>query len=84
VELSHGLPFALSDLIGKPVCNSSGRSLGRVFELRAHWEDGCVVIDELLVGRGSLLKRLRGPGVNARGVRWENVVEVGERIVVHA
>jgi sporulation protein YlmC with PRC-barrel domain len=78
------LPFALSDLIGKPVCDSSGRSLGRAFELRAHWEDDCVVIDELLIGRGSLLKRLRGPGAGARGVRWEKVVEVGERIVVHA
>jgi sporulation protein YlmC with PRC-barrel domain len=84
VELSRGLPFVLSELIGKPVCDSSGRSLGRAFELRAHWEDGCVVIDELLLGRGSLLKRLRGPGASARGVRWENVVEVGERIVVHA
>lgn len=84
MELSRGLPFALSDLIGKPVCDSSGHPLGRVFELRAHWEDGCVVIDELLVGRGSLLKRLRGPGAGARAVRWEGVVEVGERIVVHA
>jgi sporulation protein YlmC with PRC-barrel domain len=83
VELSRELPFALSDLIGKSVCDSSGRSLGRAFELRAHWEDGRVVIDELLVGRGSLLKRLRGPSADARGVRWENVVEVGERIVVH-
>ena len=45
-------------------------------------EDGRIVIDELLVGRGSLLKRLRGPDASARGVRWESVVEVGERIVV--
>jgi len=82
VELS-GTPFALSDLIGKTVCNSSGRRLGRAFEVRAHWEDGDrIVIDELLVGRGSLLKRLRGPDAGARGVRWENVIEVGERIVV--
>lgn len=83
MELSRGLPFALSDLIGKPVCNSSGRRLGRAFEVRAHWEDGDrIIIDELLVGRGSLLKRLRGPDASARGVRWENVIEVGERIVV--
>jgi hypothetical protein len=39
-------------------------------------------IDEILVGRGSLLKRLRGPDARARGVHWENVIEVGERIVV--
>jgi sporulation protein YlmC with PRC-barrel domain len=83
VELSSE-PFALSDLIGKPVCDSSGRRLGRAFEVRAHWEDDDVVIDEILVGRGSLLKRLRGPGAEARGIRWESVIEVGERIVVHA
>jgi sporulation protein YlmC with PRC-barrel domain len=84
VELNDP-PFALSDLIGKPVYDSSGRRLGRAFEVRAHWEsDDRVVIDELLIGRGSLLKRLRGPDANARGVRWESVVEVGERIVVSA
>jgi sporulation protein YlmC with PRC-barrel domain len=82
VELT-GEPFALSDLIGKPVCDSSGRRLGRAFEVRAHWEDGRIAIDEILVGRGALLKRLRGPEGRAAGVRWENVVEVGERIVVH-
>jgi sporulation protein YlmC with PRC-barrel domain len=82
VELSEA-PFALSDLIGRPVCDSSGRRLGRAFELRAHWEDGDrIVIDEVLVGRGALLKRLRGPSAKARGVRWESVVEVGEQIVV--
>jgi sporulation protein YlmC with PRC-barrel domain len=81
VELSRE-PFALSDLIGRPVCDSSGRRLGRAFELRAHWEGDRIVIDELLVGRGALLKRLRGPAVDARGVRWENVIEAGERIVV--
>jgi sporulation protein YlmC with PRC-barrel domain len=81
VELS-GEPFALSDLIGRPVCDSSGRRLGRAFEVRAHWQDGGIVIDELLLGRGSLLKRLRGPTAAARGVRWESVIEVGEQIVV--
>jgi sporulation protein YlmC with PRC-barrel domain len=81
VELS-GAPFALSDLLGKPVCDGSGRRLGRAFEVRAHWEDGGIVVDELLVGRGALLKRLRGPQGGAAGVRWENVIEVGERIVV--
>ena len=79
----NGTPFALSDLIGKPVCDGSGRRLGRVFEIRAHWEDGDrIAFDEILVGRGSLLKRLRGPSASARGFRWENVIEVGERIVV--
>jgi sporulation protein YlmC with PRC-barrel domain len=81
VELSSER-FALSDLIGKPVYDSSGRRLGRAFEARARWEDGRIAIEEILVGRGSLLKRLRGPGVGDRGFSWENVVEVGERIVV--
>jgi sporulation protein YlmC with PRC-barrel domain len=83
LELSRE-PFALSDLIGKPVCDSSGRRLGRAFEVRGHWEDDRIAIDEILFGRGSLLKRLRGPEASARGVRWENVVELGERIVVRA
>jgi sporulation protein YlmC with PRC-barrel domain len=74
--------FALSDLIGRPVCDVSGRSLGRAFELRAHWEGETVAIDEIMVGRGALMKRLRGPAASARGIAWENVVEVGERIVV--
>ena len=52
--------------------------------MRAHWEDDRILVDELLDGRGSLLKRLRGPAADARGIRWENVIEVGERIVVHA
>lgn len=81
MELSRE-PFALSDLIGRVVCDSSGRRLGRAFEVRAHWEEGAVVVDEILFGRGSLLKRLRGPGTSAEGVRWENVVEIGERLVV--
>jgi len=81
MELSRE-PFALSDVVGRPVYDSSGRRLGRAFEARAHWEDDRIVIDEILVGRGSLLKRLRGPGADARGIRWENVIETGERIVV--
>jgi sporulation protein YlmC with PRC-barrel domain len=83
VEL-NGEPFALSDLIGRPVCDGSGKRLGRAFELRAHWEENTIVVDEVLVGRGALLKRLRGPDAGAKGVRWESVVEVGERIVVRA
>jgi sporulation protein YlmC with PRC-barrel domain len=82
VELSDA-PFALSDLIGKPVYDGSDRRLGRVFEVRAHWEDGeRIVIDEILVGPGALLKRLRGPDAGARDVHWESVIDVGERIVI--
>jgi sporulation protein YlmC with PRC-barrel domain len=83
VELSRG-QASFSDLIGTPVRDSAGRRLGRVFELRAHWErDGSVVLDELLIGRRGLLRRLRGPGDGARGIPWEAVVELDEeRIVV--
>jgi sporulation protein YlmC with PRC-barrel domain len=77
-------PFPLSGLVGRPVYDGSGHRLGRAYELRAHWEDGVVVIDEVLVGRGALWKRLRGPSAEARGLRWESVTEVGERIVVRA
>lgn len=83
MELS-GEPFAVSDLIGRPVYDGSGRRLGRAYELRAHWEDGAIVVDEVLVGRGALWKRLRGPSARAEGLRWESVAEVGARIVVRA
>ena len=78
-------PRAFSSLVGRRVEDRSGRSLGRVFETRGHWErDGSVVLDELMVGRGAFWQRLRGPGAEARGIPWENVIEVGERIVVRA
>jgi sporulation protein YlmC with PRC-barrel domain len=81
VELGPG-PFGLSELIGKPVYDGSGRRLGRAYEVRAHWEGEGIVLDEILLGRGALMKRLRGPAAKARGIRWENVAEVGERIIV--
>jgi sporulation protein YlmC with PRC-barrel domain len=83
VELSPERSF-LSALVGREVRDQSGRGLGRVWEVRAHRErDGAIVFDELLVGRGALLKRLRGPGPDARGIPWQAVTEVSdERIVV--
>jgi sporulation protein YlmC with PRC-barrel domain len=76
--------FALSAVIGRPVRDQNGRSMGRVWEVRAHRErDGTIVFDELLVGRGAMLKRLRGPGPDARGIPWQAVMEVtADRIVV--
>jgi hypothetical protein len=82
MELSRD-PYALSDLVGIAVENASGRRLGRVWEARGHWErDGAIAIDGLLIGRRALLKRLRGPGPNAREVPWESVVEVEARRIV--
>jgi sporulation protein YlmC with PRC-barrel domain len=83
VELSAG-PQALSALIGTRVQDQGGRSLGRVLEVRAHWErDGSIVLDELMVGRRALRQRLRGPGADARGIPWGAVAETGtDRIVI--
>lgn len=75
-------PFAFSALIGRPVHDSSGRRLGRVFEVRGHHEGEAIVIDEIMVGPRGLLKRLRGPSASARPIPWEQVSEIGERIVV--
>lgn len=75
-------PRALSDLVGTPVEDGSGRKLGRVWELRGRREGAAVVIDELLIGRGGLLRRLRGPGPEARGIPWAAVIEIGERRIV--
>jgi sporulation protein YlmC with PRC-barrel domain len=84
VELSQ-CPGAFSELVGMRVRDQAGRSLGRVFEVRAHWEhDGTVVLDELMAGGRALWRRLRGPDPNAHGIAWANVVEIDdERITVH-
>jgi hypothetical protein len=82
VELSE--PQAFSALVGRKVVDQSGRPLGRIFEARAHPDrDGSLVIEELFIGRRALLERLRGPRHEARGVPWDNVVEIGaDRVVV--
>lgn len=82
MELRDDRPDAFSELIGRRVRDQNGRSLGRVYEARGHWEAGGIVIDELLIGRRALLRRLRGPGEDTRGVPWANVVEVSPEAVV--
>ena len=78
-------PWAFSQLIGLRVVDSAGRSLGHVFEARAHWERDTLVFDELLLGRRALLRRLRGPVQACRGIPWDAVAEVwSDRIVVNA
>lgn len=75
---------ALSDLLGLEVVDQSGRRLGRVYEAKAHWErDGSVVIDELILSRSGLRRRLRGPGGPERdSVPWEAVVDVRDENLV--
>jgi sporulation protein YlmC with PRC-barrel domain len=82
VELNG--PRGLSELLGRKVVDQSGRKLGRVYEAKAHWEGGAaVVIDELIVGRGGLRRRLRGPGgTKERAIPWEAVVELPDEQVV--
>ena len=83
MELSSQ-PGAVSDLIGLRVRDQSGRSLGRVHELRGRWEDGQIIVEELLIERRALLRRLRGPGPRARPVPWAAIVQIGaEELVVH-
>jgi sporulation protein YlmC with PRC-barrel domain len=75
---------ALSELLGRKVVDQSGRRLGRVREARGHWEGDAVVIDELILDRGGLRRRLRGPGgPEEQAIPWEQVVELdGETVVV--
>jgi sporulation protein YlmC with PRC-barrel domain len=83
VELNDR-PIAFSELIGLPVRDPNGRALGRIYEARGRWlQDGTISIDELLIGRRGVLKRLRGRGEGARGIPWTDVVEMdGDGVVV--
>jgi hypothetical protein len=83
VELNDA-PIGVAHLLGARVYDQRGRKLGRVHELRGHHVgDGSIVIDELLLGKGALLKRLRGPGPDAGGIPVETVIEQSaEKIVV--
>jgi sporulation protein YlmC with PRC-barrel domain len=82
LELNDG-QLAFSDLLGLRVRDQSGRSLGHVFEARAHRErDGAVVLDELMLGRRALLRRLRGPSADAHGIPWEAVIEIRDDEIV--
>jgi sporulation protein YlmC with PRC-barrel domain len=75
---------SLSELLGRRVVDQSGRRLGRVYEAKAHWErDGTVVVDELILDRGGLRRRLRGPGgPEEQAFSWEAVVELTADAVV--
>lgn len=75
--------IAFSDLIGREVRDRDGRGHGRVYEVRAHRQhDGSILVDELLVGRRGLLRRLRGPDPDAGGIPWQAVSEVSAASIV--
>jgi sporulation protein YlmC with PRC-barrel domain len=79
----------LSTLLGMRVTTPSGRSLGRVFDVRAELGDDGLRLTGLVVGRLGLLERL---GIGAPGRRerlrrddvvpWSDVLEAGPHAVV--
>lgn len=75
MELSRD-ELNLSALIGVPVRDPTGRRIGRVYEVRARWQGEEVVVDEVLVGKAGLLRRLRGSGEESRGYAWGEIVEL--------
>jgi sporulation protein YlmC with PRC-barrel domain len=76
-------PGALSELLGRKVVDQDGRPVGRVYEAKGRWQrDGSVVIEELILSRGGLRRRLRGPGGPERqSVPWESVVDLRDEQV---
>jgi sporulation protein YlmC with PRC-barrel domain len=74
----------MSELLGRRVVDQSGRKLGRVYEAKGHWErDGTIVIDELILDRGGLRRRLRGPGgPEEQSYPWEAVAELTPNAIV--
>ena len=79
----------LSDLLGRDVRGESGRSFGRVHDLRAELRPRSVAITGLVVGRLGVLERL-GIGAPRSGSRirghdvidWKDVVRADRRGVV--
>jgi sporulation protein YlmC with PRC-barrel domain len=80
----------LSELLGTRVRTASGRSLGRVHDVRAELEDGGgLVATGLVVGTLGVLERL-GLGASGRAERlrgddvvpWRDVLEAGPHVVV--
>ena len=75
---------SMSELLGRRVVDQSGRKLGRVYEAKGRWEpDGTIAIDELILDRGGLRRRLRGPGgPEEQSYPWEAVIELTPDSVV--
>jgi len=79
----------LSDLLGRSVHSESGRSFGRVHDVRAELRPRSVVITGLVVGRLGVLERL-GIGAPSSGSRirsrdvidWKDVVRADRSGVV--
>jgi sporulation protein YlmC with PRC-barrel domain len=75
-----------SSFLGRAVETQSGRSLGKVRDLRASIGGSRPTVEQIVVGRGGFLEHL-GVGKPAAhrpdAVPWESVVKIeGKRIVV--
>jgi sporulation protein YlmC with PRC-barrel domain len=80
----------VSELLGTKVATASGRSLGRVHDVRAEWTDeGGLVLTGIVVGRLGVLERL-GIGAPGRAERvrggdlvpWRDVLEAGPHALI--
>lgn len=79
----------LSELLGTRVFTPSGRSRGRVFDVRGEFDDDGLRLTGLVVGHLGLLERL-GIGASGRRERlrhddvvpWPDVLEAGPHAVV--
>ena len=85
--------MTLSELLGRPVVTESGRTLGRLHDLRGDLAGGRLRVTGLIAGPAGVLERLgvrhADPGGPDRAKRhahdvipWERVVRVGPEIVV--
>ena len=79
----------LSALLGLPVSTESGRSLGRVHDVRSELTPRTLKVTGLVVGRVGLLERLGigAPRTPARArsrdaIPWRDVVRVDRRGIV--
>lgn len=85
MELSErsSAPFGFTRLLDRRVVDQSGRKLGHAFELLARRDrDGTLTIEQILVGKAALLRRLRGPGAARTRIPWGAVIEVRDEEIV--
>jgi sporulation protein YlmC with PRC-barrel domain len=74
--------ITLSSLQHRTVVTKSGRSLGRLYDLRGEVRPRTLTVTGLVVGRRGLLEHL-GVVKRVTCIPWEDVVRIeGERIVV--
>jgi sporulation protein YlmC with PRC-barrel domain len=72
----------LSSLQHRKVVTESGRSLGRVYDLRGEATPRTLIVYGIVVGRRGLLEHL-GVVKREKCVQWDDIVRIeGKRIIV--